>query len=181
MDSPMRMPKPYNEDRELNVIIETPKGSNFKYNYDPEFQLFRLAKALPAGMHFPYDFGFIPATLGEYGDPLDILVLSPYSMFAGCLATVRLIGALEAQQTKKNSKKAVRNDRLIGCLQTDSGGENNIFSSTKELPKRLAQEIEAFFVQYNRLEGKHFHPLGWHGPKRAQALLEAGIKKAESR
>ncbi len=172
----MQMPKPYNEDGELNVIIETPKGSPYKNDYDPKLQLFRMAKGLPAGMHFPYDFGFIPGTLGEDGDPLDILVLASYPLFVGCLATVKLIGVLEAEQTDKDSKKLIRNDRLIGCLQTKCGDETSFFSNAKELPQMLIEEIEAFFIQYNKLEGKRFHPLGWYGPKRAFSLLNENIK-----
>jgi inorganic pyrophosphatase len=173
----MHLPRSYNKDGELNVIIETPKGSHFKSDYDPKFQLFRMVKGLPAGMHFPYDFGFIPGTLGEDGDPLDILVLSPYPLFIGCMATVKLIGVLEAEQTEKESKKVIRNDRLIGCLQTNCGDENSVFSNAKGLPSLLTYEIEAFFIQYNRLEGKQFYPLGWYGPKRAHALVEEGAKK----
>jgi inorganic pyrophosphatase len=175
--SPMRMPKTFNDQGELNVVIETPRGSNLKYDYDPEFQLFRLAKALPAGMHFPYDFGFIPGTLGGDGDPLDILVLSPHPISVGCLIPVKLIGVLEAEQTEKESRKPVRNDRLIGCLLAQAGDEDAAFSNAKELPRKLVAEIEAFFIQYNKLEGKHFRLLGWHGPKRAADVLEAGAKK----
>ena len=173
----MRMIKPVSDTGELNVIIETPRGSNLKYDYEPELRLFRLAKALPAGMHFPYDFGFIPGTLGEDGDPLDILVLSPHPIAVGALIPVKLIGVLEAEQTEKGSKKSIRNDRLIGCLLSEAGDEDAAFSNAKELPRKLVDEIEAFFVQYNRLEGKQFQLKGWHGPKRAASLLEAGIEK----
>lgn len=173
----MQMPKPYNEDGDVNVVIETPKGGNFKNDYDPKLRLFRLAKALPAGMHFPYDFGFIPGTLAEDGDPLDILVLSPAPLFVGCMVAVRLIGVLEAEQTAKDSKKAIRNDRLVGCLKTQAGDEDVVFSNVKELPQKLMEEVEAFFIQYNRLEGTRFHCLGWHGPKRASTLLKKSIKR----
>jgi inorganic pyrophosphatase len=166
--------KPYTKDGLLNAIIETPKNSHCKNSYDPALRLFRLKKCLPVGMHFPYDFGFIPGTLGEDGDPLDVLILSSYPTFVGCLVTIQLIGVLEAEQTEKNNKETVRNDRLIGCLACENEEPN--FSTAKALPQHLAKEIEAFFVQYNRLDGKRFTPLGWYGPKRAEALIEEGIK-----
>lgn len=166
----MQLPKPYHETGGLNVIIETPKGSNFKHNYDPALQGFRLAKLLPVGMHFPYDFGFIPGTRGEDGDPLDILVLSPYPLFVGCVVTVHLISVLKAEQTEKEGSSPIRNDRLVGTLQADSG------ERVEKLSPALTREIEAFFIQYNRLEGKQFQPLGWGGSKQAYALVEAGIK-----
>lgn len=170
----MQMPKTYNDEGQLNVIIETPKGSVYKYDYNQKLQLFCLSKSLPVGMHFPYDFGFIPGTVGGDGDPLDVLVLSPAPLITGCLVTVTLIGVLEAKQTENN--KTNRNDRLIGYVHTYAGDEYTAFSHVKELPQQLIQEIEAFFIQYNHLEGKHFEPLEWRGPKRADAVLEAGIK-----
>src|SRR5579883_3227064 len=84
------------ETGDLNAIIETPKGHRNKYKYDEENRLFKLSKALPAGASFPYDFGFIPSTLGEDGDPVDILVLLAEPAYQGNLVTARLIGAIEA-------------------------------------------------------------------------------------
>ncbi len=175
----MKIPAAYKRGL-LNVVIETPKGSNFKYNYDHEFKLLRLAKALPAGMHFPYDFGFIPSTLSEDGDPLDILVLSPYPLVAGCLAAVQIIGVLEAHQTEKNSRKPLRNDRLIGCLHTKTGDEATDYNHVKDLPLQWRDEVEAFFIHYNQLAGKRFKPLGWYGPKRALSVLNKSIQAHKS-
>src|SRR5687767_782444 len=84
----------------LNVIVETPKGSRNKYNFDFELGLFRLKKVLPAGAVFPFDFGFIPSTCGDDGDPLDVLLLMDEPAFAGCVVEARLLGAMEASQTK---------------------------------------------------------------------------------
>src|SRR6185369_2023637 len=95
------------------AIIETPKGSRNKFDYDPDSGLFMLGGLLPEGMNFPYDFGFIPSTLGEDGDPLDVLVLMDAPVVPGCLIRGRLIGVIKAQQREKNEKKWVTNDRLI--------------------------------------------------------------------
>src|SRR5262245_10817867 len=100
----------------VHVIIEAPKGTRNKFKFDEELGLFRLSKVLPLGSSFPYDFGFIPSTRAEDGDPLDVLVLMDEPTFPGCLLTVRLLGALEAEQTEKG--ETIRNDRLVGAVVT---------------------------------------------------------------
>src|ERR1700710_72571 len=84
------------------VIIETPKGSRNKYAYDVKEHIFELKKVLPAGMAFPYDFGFVPSTRGGDGDPLDVLVLMDEPAFAGCLVAARLVGVITAPQTERD-------------------------------------------------------------------------------
>jgi inorganic pyrophosphatase len=96
---------------ELNVIIETPKGSRNKFKYDQEMGLYKLDRVLPLGAVFPFDFGFIPGTLGGDGDPLDVLLLMDDPVFPGCLVPARVIGVMEAEQTEKG--ETARNDRLI--------------------------------------------------------------------
>src|SRR5919199_5701638 len=93
----------------LNVIVDTPKGSRNKYKYDEELGIFRLSGVMPAGAVFPYDFGYVPSTLGEDGDPIDVLVLMDEPAFVGCLVPSRLIGGFCAEQTE--SGKTERNDR----------------------------------------------------------------------
>src|ERR1700748_1349622 len=86
------------------AIIETPKGSRNKFDYDPESNLFMLGGLLPEGMMFPFDFGFIPSTFGDDGVPLDILVLMAAPAHVGCLIDVRLIGVISAQQIQDGKK-----------------------------------------------------------------------------
>ena len=88
------------------VIIETPKGSRNKYAYNAKEHVFELKKVLPAGMAFPYDFGFVPSTKGGDGDPLDVLVLMDEPAFAGCKLTCRLVGLIEGEQSGKRPKSA---------------------------------------------------------------------------
>ena len=102
---------PPDDDEFVRVVIESPQGARHKLKYDPTTEAFELKKTLPAGMAFPFDFGFIPSTLGGDGDPLDSLVLMEKESFVGCLIGVRVIGVIEAEQTKDG--KATRNDRLI--------------------------------------------------------------------
>ncbi len=93
------------------MIIETPKGSRNKYAFDESQGMFLLKKVLPAGMAFPYDFGFVPSTRAEDGDPVDVLVLMDEPAFVGCLLQCRIIGIIEGEQGKK--KERVRNDRIV--------------------------------------------------------------------
>src|SRR5678816_3881477 len=99
------------ESDELNVLVDTPKGSRNKFKYDEERGLFKLGGVLPVGAVFPFDFGFIPSTVGGDGDPLDVLILMDEPAFPGCLVKAKLIGVIEAEQTEE--KKTTRNDRLI--------------------------------------------------------------------
>src|SRR4051794_39383180 len=97
----------------INAIVDTPKGSRNKYKFDEELSLFKLKGVMPLGAYFPYDFGYIPGTLGGDGDPLDVLVLMDEPAVVGCLVEVELIGVIEAMQTEKDGATE-KNDRLIG-------------------------------------------------------------------
>jgi inorganic pyrophosphatase len=164
----------FNDDEELNVIIETPKGSRNKYNFDEKLRLFKLGGVLPSGASFPFDFGFVPSTLGGDGDPLDVLVLMDEPAFTGCLVGVRLVGVVEAEQTERDGE-TTRNDRLVG-VAADSRLLGRV-RTLESLGPDLLEEIEHFFVSYNDIKGKVFKPLGRHGPQRALKLVEEGVKK----
>ena len=161
------------DDEELNVIIETPKGSRNKFNYDPELRLFKLGGVLPSGAVFPFDFGFVPSTLGGDGDPLDVLVLMDAPAFTGCLVNARLIGVIEAEQTERDGE-TTRNDRLIAVVEGSRLMRK--VRSLGSLNESLLDEIEHFFVSYNQAKGKEFKPLGRFGPTRAQKLVEDGME-----
>src|SRR5262249_47426967 len=96
----------------LNVVIETVQHSNNKLKLDVERGVFVLESVLPAGSSFPYDFGFLPSTLAEDGDPLDVLMLMDAPTFPGCVIKGRPVGVIEATQKEKDGKSG-RNDRLI--------------------------------------------------------------------
>lgn len=93
------------------MVIETPKGSRNKYAFDPKQRVFELKKVLPAGMTFPYDFGFIPSTEADDGDPVDVLVLMDEPAFPDCLLKCRVIGVIQGEHGTKKSKE--RNDRVV--------------------------------------------------------------------
>lgn len=153
------------------AVVETPKGSRNKFAYNQGLEAFELRKLLPRGMIFPYDFGFIPSTKADDGDPVDILLLLEDSVPMGCVIRTRVIGAVEAEASE-DGKKWVRNDRLIG-VATHAHLHENV-DNLKTLNPKVLDEIEAFFEQYNRMEGKQFRPTDRVGPKQAQKLIEDG-------
>jgi inorganic pyrophosphatase len=152
----------------VNIIVETPKGSNEKYNFDPEKQCFRFKKALPMGMVFPYDFGFIPGTMGEDGDPLDVMVLSEFRFFPGCMVSCRLAGALLAEQTE--DKRKIRNDRFFFIPELSLQFKHII--SVSDLPREELNQLKQFFINYNAIEGKIFNPLKILNASKAYELLK---------
>jgi inorganic pyrophosphatase len=158
----------------LNVVVDTPKGSRNKYKFDEQHGQWRLSKVLPQGMSFPYDFGFIPSTRGEDGDPLDVLLLMDEPAFPGCVVPARLIGVLEAEQTEGG--KTVRNDRLVAVVETPYNPVE--FRSLEQVSRQRLDEVEHFFISYNQMEGRKFKPLARHGADRAQELLEAATRDA---
>lgn len=162
------------DQEQWRVIIETPKGSRNKFTYSPEFNCFQLAKVLPEGMAFPFDFGFLPSTRGQDGDPLDVLLLMDQPTFPGCLVLSSIIGVIEAEQTEKDGTSE-RNDRLLAVpLTTHRYGK---LQSIKDVDQHILQEVERFFVSYNDQAGKKFKLLGFHGPHRAQRLVEEGMRR----
>src|SRR5580704_2091048 len=159
--------------RICRAIIETPKGCRNKFDYDPESNLFMLGGLLPEGMMFPFDFGFIPSTLGEDGDPLDILVLMDAPAHVGCLIEVRLVGVILAEQIEDGNKET--NDRLLGVAIHSYDHED--IATIDDVGKTLLSQLEEFFVSYNKQRGKKFRITGTGGPKKAIRFLKAGIKK----
>jgi inorganic pyrophosphatase len=152
----------------IHVIIETPRGSLNKFDYDPKLKTFHLSKTLPMGTVFPFDFGFIPDTLDADGDPLDMLVIMEEPAFPGCLISVRLLGVLEA--TQKGKGKKIRNDRLVGV--SDCSILYGSIKKLEDLNKSMVKEIENFFIDYNKHEGKEFSPIGWKNSNKAKQLIK---------
>src|SRR5580704_14026718 len=168
-----KLPTFDSETRDLTVVIETPKGSRNKFDYDEKLGVFKLANVLPEGANFPNEFGFIPSTRGEDGDPVDVMVLLDEPTAVGCVLTARLIGVIEAEQTEEDGTKC-RNDRLI-AVATHAHVHSEV-KSISELDKKVVDEIEHFFVYYNERRGKKFKPLGRFGPKRASKLVKQTMK-----
>jgi inorganic pyrophosphatase len=170
-----RLPPFDPESGDLNVIIETTKGRRNKFKYDPGLRLITLGSVLPPGDVFPFDFGFVPSTKAEDGDPVDVLVLMDEPAFSGCLVRARLVGVIEADQTEDG--KTFRNDRLIAVHSC--GHVHRTAKELDDLPPELVDDIEHFFVSYNQTRGKEFKPLRRRGPKVAVELVRQGQRRAE--
>lgn len=155
----------------ITVIIETPMGSAQKYDYEPGTNCFKLKKMMPAGMVFPFDFGFVPGTKGDDGDPLDIIVISEAGTFPGCCMDCRIIGGMMAEQTERNGER-MRNDRFLAVPIV-----SQVFGNIHDvdgLPHGMMAQLEQFFKNYNEQAGKQFRPLRTMNAKEAlQAIVES--------
>ena len=166
----MKLPKTFAKDNKMvYAVIETPRGSRNKYTYDEQNDYFELTKVLPAGTVFPLDFGFIPNTLAEDGDPLDILVITDYPGFTGCVVKVRVIGVLMVEQTEKDGK-SMRNDRIIS-VASDSLNFADL-KNIVDMNINLLDEIIHFFGYYNEMAGKEFKLLKKQGSSTALKLIK---------
>jgi inorganic pyrophosphatase len=164
----------HNKKREMiDVIIETPRGRRNKFKFDPEHDRFCLGSVLPAGSAFPYDFGFIPETVDDDGDPLDVLLLMDESAFPGCAVCARIIGILEAEQT--DDRQVLRNDRIIAVAH--DAHDYGQLKTLKDVNPNLLKELEHFFISYNETRGKRFKLLAARGPKRAWRRIAESRRK----
>ena len=157
------------EEQYIYAVVETPRGSTCKLDFDPALRAFTLAKPLMAGLTYPYDWGFIPSTKAEDGDPLDVLVIHDAKTYPGVVLRCRPVGILEVEQKSKGKAKE-RNDRVFAVpdrspLETD-------LQDIRRIPSRAREELEEFFRATNALEDKKLKFLGWHGPTRAIKTIE---------
>jgi inorganic pyrophosphatase len=166
--------EPFKDEDTLHVIIETPKGSRNKFKFDPDRGLFELGSVLPAGAVFPFDFGFVPGTKGDDGDPVDVLELMDEPASPGCLNCARLIGVIEADQVERDGTQ-VENHRLI-AVATNSWAHHDV-TSIEDVGDRVIEEVEHFFVSYNAAKYKTFTPRSRGGAKRARRIVEEAIVK----
>jgi len=162
--------------RTCRVVIETPKGRRNKFDYDRSLEAFTLGGLLAEGLSFPFDFGFVPSTVAEDGDPIDVMVLMDEPAHVGCVLTIRLIGVIEAQQTQDG--KTTENDRLIGVAVHSYSHEN--IESIGEVNKSLLDQVQEFFISYNKSRGKKFKVTGVHGPSKAVKRLQKAIDDYKS-
>ncbi len=147
----------------VRAIIEIPKNSSNKYEYDGDLGIFRLDRALYSPMHYPGDYGFVPGTLADDGDPLDILVLVDEPSFTGCLMETRPVGVLHMVDGKENDQKILavpnRNPRYDSIHTID------------QVYPHIRREIEYFFTIYKELQSAKAKMEGWGGPREARRIL----------
>ncbi|HET9319640.1 MAG TPA: inorganic diphosphatase [Bryobacteraceae bacterium] len=153
----------------VRMIVEIPKNSGNKYEYDRALGVFRLDRALYSPMHYPGDYGFIPGTLAEDGDPMDVLALVDQPSFPGCLIEVRPVAVLNMVDSSVGDQKIIsvptRNPRFDQIHTIDQ-----IFA-------HIRREIEHFFTIYKELEGKLTEMRGWGDPREARKVIVDSRKR----
>jgi inorganic pyrophosphatase len=152
----------------INVIIEIPKGSNNKYEFDLESNSIKLDRVLSTEMTYPADYGFIPNTLADDGDPLDVLVLISNSTFPGCIIEARPIGVLKMRDQNGEDYK------IISVANKDP--YYNDIKKLEDLPKAFLEKIKVFFKQYKTLEKNKYSDVeDWHGPEKVKEIIISSI------
>lgn len=153
---------------DIHAVVETPRNARAKLKYEPKLGGFVLSKSLMLGLSYPYDWGFIPSTLADDGDPLDVMVVHEAATSPGLILRCQLIGALLTVQTRNG--KTVRNDRLI-AVPSHSHLERNL-EHVRDLPSATREELEKFFIATDELEDKKLKFEGWVGPRHAFRILK---------
>ena len=153
----------------LNVVIESPAGASAKLRLDPQLGLFTFSRALPLGLSYPHDWGFVPGTRAEDRDPLDALVLADVTTFPGVLFRCRALGVVRLEQNQRDGEGRERNDRIVAIPVNATRRQAGSF---QDLPARVREEIEQFFVSAALLENKAPAILGWGDPDEAWELID---------
>jgi inorganic pyrophosphatase len=158
-----------NETLTVDVFVEIPRGSQNKYEFDKEAGVFRLDRVLYSPMHYPTEYGYVANTLAEDGDPLDVMVLTTYPTFPGCVIETKVIGVLLMADDKGQDEK------LLGVATTDPRFKH--VETLDDVPPHILKEIAHFFEVYKDLEGKETRIDGWKGREEAERILKEAIER----
>jgi inorganic pyrophosphatase len=164
---PLDQLPPRDDDGNVLCVVEAPRGSRVKLKYEPKLGALILGKALPLGVHYPYDWGFVSGTCAADGDPIDVMVLHDAPTFPGVVVPAALIGVVKVEETKRGKK--VRNDRLIAAAVGAARFDG--LRDARKLSKRTRDEIATFFLTVVAFTDKNVRLLGWGGPREAERLL----------
>jgi len=162
----------FTKDGDVHVVVETPRGSRAKFAYEPKLKAFTLTKGLLAGLTYPHDWGFVPSTRADDGDPIDTMLIHDAATFPGLVVACRVIGVLQIEQRSKG--KVERNDRVF-AVPRRSHAEQDL-RDVRDLSPPIEQELEKFFIATDELEDKKLKILGWKGPKAAVQAIEDAQK-----
>ena len=154
--------------KHIHAVVETPRGSRAKLKFESELGVFTLSKPLLAGLTYPYDWGFIPSTEADDGDPLDVLIIHEAATYPGLVLSCEPIGVLEIVQSEQGKK--TRNDRIFAV--PDRAPFEGDLRDIRRLPQRAVKELEKFFQATDALEAKQLEFRGWRGPGQARKLID---------
>lgn len=166
-----------NGERRVHAVVETPRDTRHKYAFEPKLGLFKLKLTLPEGMQWPYDYGFVPRTLADDGDPLDILVLNQIPTFTGCLLETRVLGIVRLE------KNGVENDRLLAApiVQPGVSQPSDTFDDVAHIPQNTMDDICRFLVEYSAEEGNRMDFKEVGSRKKAMSAIEDAMKAYEKK
>ena len=157
----------------LHIVVETPRGSKAKFKFDSKLGTFVFLKSLMLGLSYPYDWGFVPSTLSDDGDPLDAMVIHDAATAPGMVIPCRAIGILQVRQTKKG--KWVRNDRII-AVPADAHAVRSI-RSIRQISPEVRKELEKFFAATQALNDKEVRFIGWGATAEAVETVRRSEKR----
>ena len=161
----------------FHVIVESPRGSPLKLKYEPQWEGMTISRPLPVGVIFPFDWGFIPSTEAEDGDPLDAMVVWDVPSFPGVILQCRAVGILQVEQNRKNHdpSERVRNDRIM-AIPVEARREQQL-TAVAALSERMRLELEQFAIAATALEGKDVRIIGWDDAHTALDLIKASARQ----
>jgi inorganic pyrophosphatase len=160
------------DDGNFRVVIEAPRGSNLKLEWDEDLRVFTLSRSLQLGVVYPFDWGFVPSTLAPDGDPLDAMVLLDGATFPGVVVACRALGVVQLRDHE--GKKARRNDRVIAVAADDP--RTCEWKDVDDLPKRVRDELARFFLTAIEFAEKQGELLGWGSAKTAEKLVDRSAR-----
>lgn len=163
---------PFDEQHNLRVVVETPRGANIKIKFDEDLGCFCLSRILPLGVTYPYDFGFVPQTLAQDGDPLDVLALVDAVTYPGVVIACRLLGALQVEERGLRGRP---NHRLV-AVPVKAARKDDLRNFI-DLGRRAQQELERFFVMSSAFTSKDPVVRGWVGPEAAGDMVHRAIAR----
>jgi inorganic pyrophosphatase len=153
----------------VNAIVEIPKGRRSKFEIDKKTGLFRLDRYLYSSSHYPSDYGFIPQTLAEDGDALDVLVMVNEPTFTSCLIEARVIGLFRMRD------RGVNDFKILGVPNADPLFAE--YRNLRDAPSHFLREVEHFFATYKQLEGVAIETMGWATAQDAAAEVRASVER----
>jgi inorganic pyrophosphatase len=155
----------------INAVIEIPKGSHCKYEYDEDLDEIRLDRVLHSPVYYPADYGFIPHTRAEDGDHLDVLVILSDPLFPGCVVKVKPIGLLDMED------EGGRDCKIIAVAQGDPNNKN--LNDVSDIEEHFKKEVQHFFEVYKKLENKWVKIRNWHNKSKALDVIRSAQKRFE--
>jgi len=159
----------------LRAVVESPRGSTVKLRFDPDLRAFALARLLPLGLSYPFDWGFVPGTLAADGDPIDIVVFNDRPSWPGLVLPCRALAVLELTQRSPTGKR-IRNDRIVAMLDL---GERHGQPQRLAWSRALERELERFFLDTTFFTDKRQRVLGWGRARKAAQSIDEGVRAFE--